>query len=94
MQNRKRNSNPNPNITINNNFNNCTINNQYNNIENLNRKIINGICCPSCGEPAGNNFGGGDKEHFTCMKCGNFKIQNCFKCGNCNSMFCAQCPYK
>ena len=92
MQNRKRNSNPN--ITINNNFNNCTINNQYNNIENLNRKIINGICCPSCGEPAGNNFGGGDKEHFTCMKCGNFKIQNCFKCGNCNSMFCAQCPYK
>jgi len=54
-QDKKRKTNQNPNITINNNYNNCIINNRFNNIENINRKIVNGVCCPSCGEPTGNN---------------------------------------
>ena len=94
-QDKKRKTNQNPNITINNNYNNCIINNRFNNIENINRKIVNGVCCPSCGEPTGNNFGGDGKNYFNCMRCGDSKYnENCFKCKNCNSIFCTQCPHK
>ena len=52
--------------------------------------------CPSCGEPAGKNFGGGGKRHnFTCMKCGvNERYGECFYCKTCRSVFCSTCPYK
>ena len=56
FQNENRKSNLNSNITINNNYNNCKIDNRFNNKEKINRKIINGVCCLSCGEPTGNNF--------------------------------------
>ena len=73
---------------INNNYNNCTVNNKFNNAENINRRIRNGICCLSCGEPTRHNFWGGGKEYFTCMKCGDSKInENCYKCRICNSIF-------
>ena len=56
---------------------------------------INGASCPSCNEPAGNNFGGGGKKYFNRMKCGESKLdENCFKCKVCNSIFCTQCPQK
>ena len=50
--------------------------------------------CPSCGEPAGKNFGGEGMDYFTCMKCGKgMESLSCYKCKICNGVFCSDCPF-
>ena len=51
--------------------------------------------CPACNEPAGNNFKGGGKQYFDCLKCGEHQSgKNCFICKICNGIFCYDCPHK
>jgi len=73
----------------------CPFNNNriINNMENRNNIILNS--CPSCGEPAGNNFKGSGKDYesFICLKCGKHQsVANYYKCKICNGIFCSQCP--
>ena len=89
------------NTYISNNINNMNVNvNNYNNNTNnnvyMNNFSSNNCCCPSCGEPAGNNFKGSgtDYESFTCLKCGESQsVANYYKCKKCNGIFCSQCPF-
>ena len=88
------------NTYISNNINNMNVNvNNYNNNTNnnvcVNNFSSNNCCCPSCGEPAGNNFKGSgtDYESFTSLKCGESQSEaNYYKCKKCNGIFCSQCP--
>jgi hypothetical protein len=67
------------------------INSDSNSNNNYNRPC----CCPSCGEPAGQNFkGSGNKQiTFNCLKCGKKKEkENYFECNQCNCIFCNKCP--
>ena len=58
------------------------------------KRYNNIAICPSCNEPAGNLFKGGDQEYFDCLRCGSHQSgKNCFKCFNCRGIFCYRCPY-
>ena len=66
----------------------------YNKV-NVNKKLINFISCPSCGEPFGKNFisSGLSTEYFNCFRCKQYQNNEIYyKCKICNAVFCRKCP--